>query len=76
MSMNNVPWWYHLAVIGKSVGVGIGAFAGTAMTVSAFIPGYGPAISAAVGAIAGLATVVTHYANSGVNSVDNTGNTK
>ena len=59
------PWWFHFAQIGHSVGVGIGAFAGAGALLN-FIPVYGPAIAAAVGVVAGAATVVTHYADSGI----------
>jgi hypothetical protein len=61
--MKNVPWWFHLARLGHSVGVGIGAVAG----LSIFLP---PQLSVPIGAVAGLATVVTHYADKGVASVN------
>jgi hypothetical protein len=53
-------WWFHLAQVGKSVGVGIGAFAG----IAAIIPV--PPVQIAAGVIAGVATVVTGYATKGV----------
>jgi hypothetical protein len=53
------PWWLTLARIGHSVGVGIGVVAG----VSVFLP---TPMSVAFGAVASLATVVTHYADKGV----------
>jgi hypothetical protein len=67
-SMTGQPWWYHLAVLGKSVGVGIGAGAGTAALISGFIPVYGPIIATAIGGLASVASVVTHYAETGVDA--------
>ena len=69
-SMDGQPWWYHFAVLGKSVGIGIGAGAGTAALVTGFIPVYGPLISGVIGSLATVASVVTHYADSGVAVVD------
>jgi hypothetical protein len=70
MTIKPKPWWYHLAAIGHSVGVAIGAGVGTAALLSSFIPVYGPVISTAVGAIAGVATFTTHYADKGIAVTD------
>jgi hypothetical protein len=67
--MTGQPWWYHFAVLGKSVGIAIGAGAGTAAILAGFVPGVGPAIAAGIGVVAGVASVVTHYADSGINAV-------
>jgi hypothetical protein len=61
-----VSWWYHFAVLGKSVGIGIGAGAGTAAMIAGFVPVYGPVIATAIGGLATAASVVTHYADSGI----------
>ena len=63
--MSKPPWWLHFAHIGSSVGVGIATVAGAAQ----FIPG---PWSVAIGAVAGLATVVSHYANSGIAAASKT----
>lgn len=61
--MKNAPWWYHLAVVGKSAGVGIGVFAGLIK----LVPGWGVAAGTA---LAVVSTLVTHYAAKGVQEVE------
>ncbi len=55
------PWWVHLAHLGSSVGIGIGAFAGAA----ALIPG---PWTLPIGVLAGVASIVSKYANAGLAS--------
>ena len=59
----NKPWWLHLAQIGHSVGVGIGVVAGVAR----FVPG---PWSIPIGVVATVASVVTHYADKGIQVED------
>jgi hypothetical protein len=59
----NKPWWYNLAHLGSSVGIGIGVAAGFAQ----FVPG---PVSVAAGVIGAIAHEVTNYANKGIAAAD------
>lgn len=64
--MKSIPWWYHFAVLGKSAGVAIGAFAGIAQLVPV------PYVSIGGAVLAGIASLVTGYAAKGVSVVQAT----
>ncbi len=64
--MKKSPWWLTFAKVGHAVGVGVGAGAGTAALIGGVVPVYGSIIVPAVGVLASLATLVTHYADKGI----------
>ncbi len=66
--MKKSHWWLTFAKVGHAVGVGIGAGAGTVALLGGSVPVYGPIIVPAVGVLASLATLVTHYADKGIAS--------
>lgn len=63
--IKKAPWWFHMAIVGKSAGVGIGVFAGLIK----LVPGWG---AAAGTVLAVVSTLVTHYAAEGVQQVEGT----
>lgn len=60
VSTSGHSWWYHWAVVGKAAGVAIGAGVGIAQ----FVPV--PAVQIAAAVVGGVATVVTGYAEKGI----------
>lgn len=57
-----IPWWLHFAKIGHSVGAGVAI----AASVGQFIPF--PPLQVALGIVATVGGIVTHYADKGIAS--------